>query len=70
MVNFRQQLQETSEHLKLDVHNYKIAELFDEIDLNFSIRSGVVLCARKTLARSAFHAFQIGFKRCKSLYIL
>ena len=28
--------------------------------------SGVVFCARKTLAKSAFHGFQIGFKRYKS----
>ena len=45
--------------------------MFGEIYPIFLIRSGagffsgVVFCARKTLARSAFHGFQIGSKRCK-----
>ena len=42
--------------------------MFDEIWLNFRIRSGVCF-VRRTLARSAFHGFSIGFQRCQWLFI-
>ena len=32
--------------------------------------SGAVFFARMTLARSAFHGFQIGVNKCKGVYIL
>ena len=32
--------------------------------------SGAVCLVRRTLARSAFHGFSIGFKRCKSVNLV